>query len=434
MTTISSISNSSPLVVSSGTDDKVDSLRFRLLESDSKALNLESCRNRIDIAAAAKLQQDLEKGKKENNKKRKRPATTSNVLSIRECLLDVGFTENQASNRTMQTRVRRRVQELKHPEPKKQQKKPQRKQRKGATQKKEFPPSVSAKVPSIVRFPSKYDNDDDDVSVLTANWCDDIVDDDADDFTVDKMYRHNFEHHRRRNSLPTYIRTMNHLQGAMVHPPPASRGSFHLRSSTPRSLPSSTMPMTSILDIPPRPVSATSVLPPSTVSVANSPLLFPPSRSPIITASSCGSSRMFDLLHHEQEQQRRRLAHEEMMLRSSIQRRLSLPTPVVGVASELQNFVRFHATSLPLSPFDPMQILPHSTSTNTATWNNCALPCWGSSTSTNAPTAVRRRSFDWASSTPPPFSTSLSSQYHGAFHDPLSSNKIPRLSSFGIGY
>jgi hypothetical protein len=58
-----------------------------------KALDIDSCRQDIEVAAVKKL-------------------FSGRKISIRLCLLDAGFCEDQASNKTMQARVRRAVQKL----------------------------------------------------------------------------------------------------------------------------------------------------------------------------------------------------------------------------------------------------------------------------------------------------------------------------------
>jgi hypothetical protein len=64
----------------------------RVSPCPSAAMDLDSCRQAIERAAANKVSS---KGK---------------ALTIRRCLLDSGLSERQASNRTMQARVRREVQ------------------------------------------------------------------------------------------------------------------------------------------------------------------------------------------------------------------------------------------------------------------------------------------------------------------------------------
>ena len=58
-----------------------------------KPLDIESCRQNIEQAAVAKL-------------------FSGTKISIRQCLLDAGVSEEQANNKTMQARVRRHVQKL----------------------------------------------------------------------------------------------------------------------------------------------------------------------------------------------------------------------------------------------------------------------------------------------------------------------------------
>ena len=58
-----------------------------------RALDFESCRDEVHQAAMAKL-------------------VAGNSRSVKQCLLGVGFTESQANNRTMQSRVRRHVSKL----------------------------------------------------------------------------------------------------------------------------------------------------------------------------------------------------------------------------------------------------------------------------------------------------------------------------------
>mmetsp|Transcript_76001 Transcript_76001/g.114447 ORF Transcript_76001/g.114447 Transcript_76001/m.114447 type:complete len:259 (+) Transcript_76001:237-1013(+) len=94
-----------------------------------KALDIETCRNGVQKAATAK-------------------AASGRGISIRQCLLDAGFCEGQASNRTMQMRVYRQVQKL----------------QKGATAPVRRRQPKEATVPSEVCF---NPFDDDLVSVLT---------------------------------------------------------------------------------------------------------------------------------------------------------------------------------------------------------------------------------------------------------------------------
>jgi hypothetical protein len=61
-----------------------------------KALDIDSCRHDVQQAAIAKVM-------------------AGKNLPIRQCLLDAGFCEDQANNRTMQMRVRRQVQKLLRP-------------------------------------------------------------------------------------------------------------------------------------------------------------------------------------------------------------------------------------------------------------------------------------------------------------------------------
>lgn len=63
------------------------------LRGSVKAMELSSCRQDIERAAATKVQKGA-------------------AISIRQCLLEVGFDAAQANNRTMQARVRREVQRL----------------------------------------------------------------------------------------------------------------------------------------------------------------------------------------------------------------------------------------------------------------------------------------------------------------------------------
>lgn len=58
-----------------------------------KPLDIDSCRQDIEVAAVKKL-------------------FSGRKISIRQCLLDAGFCEDQASNKTMQARARRAVQKL----------------------------------------------------------------------------------------------------------------------------------------------------------------------------------------------------------------------------------------------------------------------------------------------------------------------------------
>ena len=58
-----------------------------------RALDFESCRDEVHQAAMAKL-------------------VAGNSRSVKQCLLEVGFTDSQANNRTMQSRVRRHVTKL----------------------------------------------------------------------------------------------------------------------------------------------------------------------------------------------------------------------------------------------------------------------------------------------------------------------------------
>jgi len=60
----------------------------------SRAMDLNSCRQEIERAAATKV------------------SSKGSSLSIRQCLLEAGFSSSQATNRTMQARVRREVQRL----------------------------------------------------------------------------------------------------------------------------------------------------------------------------------------------------------------------------------------------------------------------------------------------------------------------------------
>jgi hypothetical protein len=66
---------------------------YSALPAVRKALDFDSCRNDIQRAALAKL-------------------VAGNTSSIKKCLLEAGFCDAQANNRTMQMRVRRHVQKL----------------------------------------------------------------------------------------------------------------------------------------------------------------------------------------------------------------------------------------------------------------------------------------------------------------------------------
>jgi hypothetical protein len=68
------------------------SLSF-VVNNNSKALHIDSCRYDVHRAATAKV-------------------LAGKSSSIKYCLLDAGFSEEQANNRTMQMRVRRQVQKL----------------------------------------------------------------------------------------------------------------------------------------------------------------------------------------------------------------------------------------------------------------------------------------------------------------------------------
>jgi hypothetical protein len=97
----------------------------------SKALNIDSCRQGVERAAVAKL-------------------VAGKFISIKQCLLEEGFSEDQASNNTMQARVRRHVQKiLRNANPSQQQQKPSKRMQR--------PPSCVTVLQS----------DHDDVSVLT---------------------------------------------------------------------------------------------------------------------------------------------------------------------------------------------------------------------------------------------------------------------------
>ena len=61
--------------------------------ANSKALHIDTCRYDVQRAAVAKV-------------------VAGRKSSIKQCLLDAGFAEEQANNRTMQMRVRRQVQKL----------------------------------------------------------------------------------------------------------------------------------------------------------------------------------------------------------------------------------------------------------------------------------------------------------------------------------
>eukprot|EP00934_Nitzschia_sp_Nitz4_P004036 Nitzschia sp. Nitz4//scaffold93_size78505//32491//33261//NITZ4_005419-RA/size78505-processed-gene-0.101-mRNA-1//-1//CDS//3329560285//4026//frame0 len=67
--------------------------RTSSLPTAAKALDLWACRLDIERAAAKKVQY-------------------GSSISVRQCLLEAGFDDSQASNRTMQARVRREVQRL----------------------------------------------------------------------------------------------------------------------------------------------------------------------------------------------------------------------------------------------------------------------------------------------------------------------------------
>lgn len=69
---------------------------LHLSVSGGRAMNLNSCRQEIELAAATKV------------------SPRGSSLSIRQCLLEAGFSTSQASNKTMQARVRREVQRLTH--------------------------------------------------------------------------------------------------------------------------------------------------------------------------------------------------------------------------------------------------------------------------------------------------------------------------------
>jgi hypothetical protein len=66
------------------------------ISTSVKALDIDSCRHDVQRAAIAKV-------------------VAGKNLPIRQCLLDAGFCEDQANNRTMQMRVRRQVQKLLRP-------------------------------------------------------------------------------------------------------------------------------------------------------------------------------------------------------------------------------------------------------------------------------------------------------------------------------
>jgi hypothetical protein len=98
--------------------------------ANSKALHIDSCRYDVQRAAVAKV-------------------LAGKNLSIKQCLLNAGFAEEQANNRTMQMRVRRGVQKL---------------TREQATPKEKTTAAVSRLMPtSIETCPIE----DDEISVLT---------------------------------------------------------------------------------------------------------------------------------------------------------------------------------------------------------------------------------------------------------------------------
>ena len=97
--------------------------------SRTKPLDIESCRQDIEKAAVAKL-------------------LAKQRITIRECLLDAGFCEKQASNKTMQARVRRQIRKL---------------SRRHADDDEE------AAVPMEISFTPFQNENDDDISVITMD-------------------------------------------------------------------------------------------------------------------------------------------------------------------------------------------------------------------------------------------------------------------------
>jgi hypothetical protein len=99
--------------------------------ANSKALHIDTCRYDVQRAAVAKVVA----GKKS---------------SIKQCLLDAGFAEEQANNRTMQMRVRRQVQKL--------------------TQEKETPKGKTTSTTASRLIPTSIETchiDDDEISTMT---------------------------------------------------------------------------------------------------------------------------------------------------------------------------------------------------------------------------------------------------------------------------
>jgi hypothetical protein len=115
----------------------------------AKALDIDSCRQDIERAAVAK-------------------ALQGSSLTFRQCLLQSGFSEDQASNRTMQMRVRRQVQKFKrqHEQPKKHQQQHQQVVQAQAAQQPSQGVTTTAAVPLEIAF--SYEASDD-ISVLTLD-------------------------------------------------------------------------------------------------------------------------------------------------------------------------------------------------------------------------------------------------------------------------